>query len=90
MIQQIEQVQAASKDEREKLNERIRDMERQMDAMLSHNKYEQMGIEGLNTRMQDMNNYINHIKKHNSELQHTVDTLQTALKEEKNQLKKQH
>lgn len=86
MIQQIEQVQAASKDEREQLNERIRDIERQMDAMLSHNKYEQMGIEGLNTRMQDMNNYINHIKQHNSELQHKVNTLQTALAAEKSKL----
>jgi len=34
-----------------------------MDSMLSHNKYDQIGIEGLNTRINDMSNYINHIKQ---------------------------
>ena len=54
-------------------------MERQMDSMLSHNKYEHIGIEGLNARIQDMNEYINLIKKQNTDLQQTVDSLQSTL-----------
>jgi hypothetical protein len=68
LIQQIQEMQSVSKQERDQLNEKIREMERQMDSMLSHNKYEHIGIEGLNARIQDMNEYINLIKKQNTDL----------------------
>lgn len=61
-------MEAANRDEKEQLNERIREMERHMDSMLSHNKYEQIGIDGLNSRIHDMTNHINDIKKQNSDL----------------------
>jgi hypothetical protein len=61
-LQQIECLQKSHKDERESMNERIREMERHMDSMLNQNQSEKVGIDGLNQRLQDMSAYINHIK----------------------------
>ena len=74
-VQHIKTQFEQTKSEKDKLNSKIKDLERQIDIGLSDKRYERQGSEGLNKQIQDLNSYNTELKTVNEELQSQVGCL---------------